>query len=81
MVRGRLNLEFDILEAQFSDDYIHKTLPSTANDPPKDKTQGIEYAKSFGKLLGYRDLQVRRAFISSSCNHVLCLTGSTRSSN
>ena len=56
--------KFDVLEALFSDDYIHKTLPATANDPPKNKAQGIEYAKSIGKLLGYSDLQVRRAFIN-----------------
>ena len=54
--------KFDVLEEQFSDDYVHKTLPATANDPPKNKAQGIEYAKSIGKLLGYTHLQVRRAF-------------------
>ena len=72
--------KFDVLEAQFSDNYIHKTLPATANDPPKNKAQGIEHAKSIGKLLGYTHLQVRCAFISSSrANYVLYL--STRSSN
>ncbi|KAI9462836.1 hypothetical protein BJY52DRAFT_113540 [Lactarius psammicola] len=51
------NWKFDVLEALFSDDYIHKTLPATANDPPKNKAQGIEYAKSIGKLLGYTHLE------------------------
>jgi len=49
--------QFDVLEEQFSDDYIHKTLPATANDPPKNKAQGIEHAKSIGKLLGHTDLK------------------------
>ncbi|KAH9005642.1 hypothetical protein EDB86DRAFT_2879772 [Lactarius hatsudake] len=49
--------KFDVLEALFSDDYIHKTLPATANDPPKNKTEGIEYAKSLGKLIGYTSLK------------------------
>ena len=56
--------KFDVLEAQFSDDYMHKTLPATANDPPKNKAQGIEFAKSVGKSFGYGPLQVRCAFIS-----------------
>ncbi|KAH9179026.1 hypothetical protein EDB89DRAFT_2063131 [Lactarius sanguifluus] len=51
------NWKFDVLEALFSDDYIHKTLPATANDPPKNKTEGIEYAKSLGKLIGYTGLK------------------------
>ncbi|KAI9444093.1 hypothetical protein H4582DRAFT_2190254 [Lactarius indigo] len=49
--------KFDVLEALFSDDYIHKTLPATANDPPKNKAEGIGHAKSIGKLLGYTDLK------------------------
>lgn len=52
------NWKFEVLEEQFSEDYIHETLPASANDPPKNKAQGIEFAKSVGKLLGYTPLQV-----------------------
>lgn len=51
------NWKFDVLEVLLSDDYIHKTLPAAANDPPKNKTEGREYAKSLGKLVGYTDLK------------------------
>jgi hypothetical protein len=50
--------KFDVLEEQFSDDYIHKTFPATANDPPKNKAEGIEFAKTVGTLLGCTPLQV-----------------------
>lgn len=49
--------KFDVLEAVLSDDYIHDTLPATANDTRKNKAEGIEYAKSIGGLLGYSHLQ------------------------
>ena len=71
--------KFGFLEAKFSDDYIHKTLPATANDPPKNKAQGIEYAKCIGKSLGYAPLQVRSVSVNWSRNHVLY--HSTRSSS
>ena len=64
------NWKFDVLEEVFSEDYKHETLPSTVNDPQKNKAQGIEFAKSMGKLLGYTPLQVRRAFINWGRNHV-----------
>ena len=51
--------DFDALEKLFSEDYEHKTLPATANDPPKNKRQGIEYAKGVGASLGYTKLNVR----------------------
>lgn len=65
--------KFNVLEEQFSEDYIHETLPSSANDPPKNKAQGIEFAKTVGKLLGHTPLQVCHVVHSSnSCrNHVL----------
>jgi hypothetical protein len=65
------NWKFDVLEEQFSEDYRHETLPSNTNDPPKNKAEGIEFAKSVGKMLGYTPLQVRRAFINWDRNHVL----------
>ncbi|KAI0305199.1 hypothetical protein B0F90DRAFT_1702438, partial [Multifurca ochricompacta] len=45
--------KFDVLEAVFADDYRHTTLPASANDPPKNKAQGIAYAKAVGTALGY----------------------------
>jgi hypothetical protein len=65
------NWKFDVLEELLSEDYLHETLPATANDPPKNKAEGIEHAKSVGNSLGYTPLQVRRAFINWSRNHVL----------
>jgi len=51
--------DFDVLEKLFSEDYEHKTLPASANDPPKNKQQGIEYAKAVGASLGFTKLNVR----------------------
>jgi len=51
--------DFDALEKLFSEDYEHKTLPASANDPPKNKQQGIEYAKAVGGSLGFTKLNVR----------------------
>ncbi len=65
--------QFDVLEALLSDDYIHKTLPASANDPPKNKAKGIEHAKSIAQSLGYTHLEVRRALHQLvNRNHVLC---------
>jgi ketosteroid isomerase-like protein len=51
------NWKFDVLEELLSEDYLHETLPATANDPPKNKAEGIEHAKSVGNSLGYTPLQ------------------------
>lgn len=51
--------DFDALETLFSEDYEHRTLPASANDPPKNKKQGIEFARAIGKLLGHAKLNVR----------------------
>jgi len=51
------NWKFDVLEEQFSEDYIHTTSPANTNDPPKNKAEGIEFAKSIGKLFGFHPLQ------------------------
>lgn len=48
--------DFDALETLFSEDYEHRTLPASANDPPKDKKQGIEFARAIGQLLGHAKL-------------------------
>ncbi len=57
------NWKFDVLDELFADDYIHDTYPSSANVPPKSKTEGIEHAKAIGALLGYTPLKARRASI------------------
>ncbi|KAI0291003.1 hypothetical protein BC826DRAFT_514111 [Russula brevipes] len=49
--------KFDVLEELFSDDYIHKTLPASANEQPKNKAEGIAHAKAVGALFGYKPLQ------------------------
>ena len=49
----------DALEELFSENYEHKTLPATANDPPKNKQQGINHAKCVGDSLGRTNLKVR----------------------
>ena len=51
--------DIDALETLFSEDYEHRTLPTSANDPPKNKKQGIEYARTIGDLLGHAKLNVR----------------------
>ena len=51
--------DFDALEELFSEDYEHKTLPATANDPPKNKRQGIDHARRVGDSLGKTKLKVR----------------------
>jgi|SRR5579863_5652176 len=51
--------DFGALEKLFSEDYEHKTLPASANDPPKNKKQGIEHARTVGGLLGNTKLNVR----------------------
>ena len=56
--------KFDVVEELFADDYEHTTVPASANEPPKNKAQGIEHAKYIGKLLGYPCLQVRLAFVN-----------------
>jgi hypothetical protein len=50
--------KFDVLEELFSDDYMHKTLPASANEEPKNKAEGIGHAKAVGALFGYKPLQV-----------------------
>jgi hypothetical protein len=51
--------KFDALEKLFSEDYIHKTLPATAGDAPKNKAEGIAHAKAVGAMFGYAPLKVR----------------------
>ena len=51
--------DFGALEKLFSEDYEHKTLPASANDPPKNKREGIEHARVVGGLLGNTKLNVR----------------------
>lgn len=58
--------KFDVLEEQFSEDYKHTTLPATANDPPKNKAEGIEYAKGVAALLGHRPLKVNASSFPQS---------------
>jgi ketosteroid isomerase-like protein len=50
--------DFDALEALFSEDYVHKTLPASANDPPKNKAQGIAHARAVGAMLDHAPLKV-----------------------
>jgi hypothetical protein len=50
--------DFDAFERLFAEDYIHKTLPASANDPPKNKVQGIAHAKAVGEMLGHAPLEV-----------------------
>jgi len=52
--------DFDAIEKLFSEDFIHTTLPASANDPPKNKKYGIEHAKAVAALLGNPHLDVRR---------------------
>lgn len=51
--------KFDVLESLFSDDYVSKVLPASANVPPKDKAEGIQHAKDIGASIGYAPLKVR----------------------
>jgi hypothetical protein len=64
------NWKFDVLEEQFSEDYRHETLPSNTNDPPKNKAEGIEFAKSVGKMLGYTPLQYEIFRFSETPGHI-----------
>jgi hypothetical protein len=57
--------KFEVLEELFSDDYIHKTLPASANEQPKNKAEGIAHAKAVGALFGYKPLQVCCVFVAS----------------
>jgi hypothetical protein len=58
--------DFDALETLFSEDYEHRTHPASANDPPKNKKQGIEFARTIGGLLGHAKLNVRDRRINNS---------------
>ncbi|KAI9453122.1 hypothetical protein F5148DRAFT_1289298 [Russula earlei] len=49
--------KFDVLEKLFSEEYTSTTLPASANQPVRDKRQGIAYAKTFGGALGYAPLK------------------------
>lgn len=53
--------DLDALETLFSEDYVHKTLPASAKDPPKNKAQGIAHARAVGAMLGHAPLKVSRA--------------------
>jgi ketosteroid isomerase-like protein len=50
--------DFDALEKLFSEEYVHKTLPASADDPPKNKAQGIAHARAVGAMLGHAPLGV-----------------------
>ena len=52
------NWRFEVIDELFSDDYIHTTLPSSANEAPKDKAQGLAHAKGVAAALGYTPLKV-----------------------
>ena len=52
------NWKFEVIDELFSDDYIHRTLPSSANEAPKDKAQGLAHAKGVAAALGYTPLKV-----------------------
>ena len=51
--------KFDVLESLFSEDYVSRILPASANVPPKNKTEGIQHAKEVGDSMGYAPLKVR----------------------
>ena len=56
--------KFDVIGELFSDDYIHTTLPSTANVPPKSKAEGLAHAKGVAEALGYAPLKVTCRILS-----------------
>lgn len=49
--------KFDVLESLFSEDYVSRILPASANVPPKNKAEGIQHAKEFGASIGYAPLK------------------------
>jgi len=48
---------FDVVDELFPEDYQHTTLPSSANQPPKNKAQGLAFAKGVAAQLGYTPLK------------------------
>ena len=81
--------KFSVVEELFSDDYKHTTLPTTANQPPKTKAQGIAHAKAVAAALGNAPLKVMCWILSRHIRHtaftersdVLFRAHSTRSFN
>jgi len=66
--------KFEDLEELFSEDYRSKTLPATANQPIRNKVEGIEHARDVGAALGFAPLKVcvvffrpRIAFLMRVC--------------
>ena len=52
--------DFEALEKLFAENYVHKTLPASANDPPKNKAEGIAHARAVGAMLGHAPLKVSK---------------------
>ena len=63
--------KFSVVEELFSDDYKHTTLPTTANQPPKTKAQGIAHAKAVAAALGNTPLKVTCRILSRHIRHTM----------
>ncbi|KAH9959423.1 hypothetical protein BC827DRAFT_1268772 [Russula dissimulans] len=48
---------FKDLEELFSEDYTSTTLPATANQPVRNKTEGIQHARNVGAAFGFTPLK------------------------
>ncbi|KAI0316309.1 hypothetical protein OF83DRAFT_1173022 [Amylostereum chailletii] len=44
------------LTTLLSENYVHHTLPASANDPPKNKTEGLAHARKMGEIFGNKPM-------------------------